>query len=56
MIIYFDNVVWGNEYVMFEMYVLIIWRYMKLSSILNLFEVKMKYLVFILKEVEWNIW
>lgn len=55
MITYFDNAARGNEYVMFEMHVSTNRRHMKSSSRLNLFEVKMKYLAFILKEVERNI-
>lgn len=48
MITYFDNAARGNEYVMFEMHVSTTRRHMK-------FEVKMKYLAFILKAVERNI-
>ena len=55
MITYFDSAARGNEYVMFEMHVSTNQRHMKSSSRLNLFEVKMKYLAFILKEVERNI-
>ena len=55
MITYFDNAARGNEYVMFEMHVSTNRRHMKSSSRLNLFEVKMKYLAFILKAVERNI-
>lgn len=55
MITYFDNAARGNEYVMFKMYVSTTRRHMKSSSRLNLFEVKMKYLAFILKAVERNI-
>ena len=55
MITYFDNAARGNEYVMFEMHVSTTRRHMKSSSRLNLFQVKMKYLAFILKAVERNI-
>ena len=55
MITYFDNAARGNEYVMFKMHVSTTRRHMKSSSRLNLFEVKMKYLAFILKAVERNI-
>lgn len=55
MITYFDNAARGNEYVMFKMHVSTTRRHMKSSSRLNLFQVKMKYLAFILKAVERNI-
>lgn len=55
MITYFDNAARGNEYVMFQMHVSTTRRHMKSSSRLNLFQVKMKYLAFILKAVERNI-
>ena len=55
MITYFDNAARGNEYVMLKMHVSTTRRHMKSSSRLNLFQVKMKYLAFILKAVERNI-